>query len=90
MSQKRDLPYYSGRLDIRYNTLDELKPGNNFSIIELNGAGSEPTHIYDPTHFVFFCLERNNQAPASFVLYKREKSSTWTPAYVFEIGIKNA
>ena len=46
--------FYFGRLDIRYNTLEELKDGKNFSIIELNGAGSEPTHMYDPGHSIFF------------------------------------
>jgi hypothetical protein len=46
--------FYFGRLDIRYNTWEELREGKNFSIIELNGAGSEPTHIYDPRHSVFF------------------------------------
>lgn len=43
-----------GRLDIRYNTLAELSDGKNFSIIEINGAGSEPTHIYDPNHSILF------------------------------------
>jgi len=46
--------FYFGRMDVRYNTWEELKQGKNFSIIELNGAGSEPTHIYDPKHSVFF------------------------------------
>ncbi len=46
--------FYFGRLDIRYNTWEELKQGKNFSIIELNGAGSEPTHMYDPSHSLFF------------------------------------
>lgn len=46
--------FYFGRLDIMYNNLDELKAGKNFSIIELNGAGSEPTHIYDPGHSLIF------------------------------------
>lgn len=46
--------FYYGRLDIRYNTWEELKNGRNFSIIELNGSGSEPTHIYDPKHSVFW------------------------------------
>jgi hypothetical protein len=46
--------YYYGRMDVRYNTWEELKQGRNFSIIELNGAGSEPTHIYDPKHTVFY------------------------------------
>jgi hypothetical protein len=46
--------FYYGRMDIRYNTWEELRKGKNFSIIELNGAGSEPTHIYDPKHSIFF------------------------------------
>lgn len=46
--------FYFGRLDIRYNTFEELCDGKNFSIIEINGAGSEPTHIYDPAHSIFF------------------------------------
>lgn len=46
--------FYFGRLDIRYNSLEELREGKNFSIIELNGAGSEPTHMYDPKHSIFF------------------------------------
>jgi len=50
---KRVNGFYFGRLDIRYNTWQELKQGKNFSIIELNGSGSEPTHIYDPGHSIF-------------------------------------
>lgn len=46
--------FYFGRLDIRFNSWEELKQGKNFSIIELNGSGSEPTHIYDPRHSVFW------------------------------------
>ena len=46
--------FYFGRLDIRYNSWEELKQGKEFSIIELNGAGSEPTHMYDPKHSIFF------------------------------------
>jgi D-alanine-D-alanine ligase-like ATP-grasp enzyme len=46
--------FYFGRIDLMYNSLDELENGENFSIVELNGAGSEPTHIYDPKHSLFF------------------------------------
>lgn len=46
--------FYYGRLDIRYNTWEELRQGKNFSVIEINGAGSEPTHMYDPKHSIFF------------------------------------
>ena len=43
-----------GRLDIRFNTWEQLYLGKEFAIIELNGAGSEPTHIYDPRHSVWY------------------------------------
>ena len=46
--------FYYGRMDLRYNTWEELEQGKNISIIELNGAGSEPTHMYDPKHSIFF------------------------------------
>jgi hypothetical protein len=46
--------FYFGRLDIMYSNFEDLKAGKNFSIVELNGAGSEPTHIYDPKHSIFF------------------------------------
>lgn len=46
--------FYYGRLDIRFTNFEELGNGKNWSIIELNGAGSEPTHIYDPKHSIFF------------------------------------
>jgi hypothetical protein len=46
--------FYFGRLDIMYSNAADLKAGKNFSIVELNGAGSEPTHIYDPRHSIFF------------------------------------
>ncbi|MFH7004404.1 ATP-grasp domain-containing protein [Flavobacterium bizetiae] len=46
--------FYFGRFDIMYNTFEELECGENFQIVELNGAASEPTHIYDPKHSVWF------------------------------------
>lgn len=46
--------FYYGRLDVKFNSWEELKRGEKFSIIELNGAGSEPAHIYDPSHSIFF------------------------------------
>ncbi|MES2811862.1 MAG: D-alanine--D-alanine ligase [Bacteroidota bacterium] len=46
--------FYFGRMDLMYNTWEELEKGINFSVVELNGAASEPTHIYDPKHSIFF------------------------------------
>jgi hypothetical protein len=51
----RQIPdFYFGRLDIRYRDRQLLEAGKDFVILEVNGAGSEPTHIYDPGHSLFF------------------------------------
>lgn len=40
--------FYIGRYDIRYPSEEDLRNGTGFQIIELNGASSEATSIYDP------------------------------------------
>ena len=40
--------FYFGRYDIRTPCVEDLKAGQNFKIVELNGVSSEATHIYDP------------------------------------------
>jgi hypothetical protein len=45
----KDMPdFHFGRFDVRYATLPALRRGKDFSIIEINGVGSEATHIWDP------------------------------------------
>ena len=39
--------FHFGRFDIRFSSIDELRQGRNFRIIEVNGAGAEATHIWD-------------------------------------------
>jgi hypothetical protein len=39
---------YFSRIDLRYESLERLRAGENFKIIEFNGSGSEATHIWDP------------------------------------------
>ena len=39
--------FHIGRYDIRYARDEELRRGENFQIVELNGAASEATNIYD-------------------------------------------
>jgi len=43
-----------GRMDIMYENIEDLQQGKKFQIIEINGVISEPTHIYDPKHSLFF------------------------------------
>jgi len=38
--------FYYGRYDIKCESLDSLENGENFSILEFNGCGAEPHHIY--------------------------------------------
>lgn len=45
--------FYFGRFDIRTPRLEDLKRGENFKLIELNGVTSESTNIYDPKHGLF-------------------------------------
>src|SRR6266550_2196751 len=72
ISQK--LPgFYIGRYDIRYSSDDELRAGKGFQIIELNGAASEATNIYD---------EGNSLWSAYKTLYQQWK-------LVFQIGAAN-
>ncbi|MCH2135383.1 MAG: DedA family protein [Phycisphaerales bacterium] len=42
--------YTYGRLDVRYECPERLRRGEGFVIIELNGAASESTNIYDPSY----------------------------------------
>lgn len=65
--------FYIGRYDIRYANDDDLRAGKDFTIIELNGASSEATNIYD---------ERNTLWAAYRMLYRQWK-------LVFEIGSAN-
>jgi hypothetical protein len=52
ISQK--LPgFYVGRYDIRYESDTELRAGRGFKIIELNGAASEATNIYDASNSIW-------------------------------------
>jgi hypothetical protein len=39
---------FFSRIDLRYESLEDLRAGQNFKIIEINGSGSEATHIWDP------------------------------------------
>ena len=39
--------FYYGRYDIKTASVDDLKAGRNYYILEYNGSGAEPNHIYD-------------------------------------------
>lgn len=41
--------FFVGRFDLRYSDDASFSAGRGFKIIEINGASSEATHIYDPS-----------------------------------------
>jgi hypothetical protein len=65
--------FFIGRYDLRFANEAELQAGNNFQIIELNGAASEATSIYDA---------RNSLGEAYRTLFRQ-----WE--LVFAIGAAN-
>ncbi len=70
----RKLPgFFLGRYDIRYESDEQLRAGEGFTIVELNGAASEATNIYD---------ERYTLWSAYATLYRQ-----WALAY--RIGAAN-
>ncbi len=50
----RQIPgFYAGRFDVRFASEEGIRRGEDFKIIELNGAAGEATHIYDADKTVF-------------------------------------
>lgn len=44
--------FFFGRYDVRAESVEALQAGRGFKVIELNGATSEATNIYDPRHSI--------------------------------------
>jgi hypothetical protein len=64
--------FYFGRFDLRCASLQDLYNGK-VKIVELNGCGAEPAHIYDPAFGLY---------PAMVVLFKHWRT-------IFEIAREN-
>jgi hypothetical protein len=45
--------FYYGRYDIKCASIEDLKQGKNYSILEYNGCGAEPHHAYGNGHTLF-------------------------------------
>lgn len=45
--------FHFGRFDIRFADFEAFRAGRDFSIIEINGAGAESTHIWDSSTGLF-------------------------------------
>jgi len=45
--------FFYGRYDLKAGSLDDLKKGQNFLLLEFNGSGAEPNHIYNSGYTLF-------------------------------------
>lgn len=45
--------FFYGRYDIMCTSVEDLKNGKNFTILEYNGCGAEPNHFYDTGYTLF-------------------------------------
>ncbi len=45
--------FYYGRYDIKCASVDDLKAARDFTILEFNGAGAEPNHVYHSGYTLF-------------------------------------
>jgi hypothetical protein len=45
--------FYYGRYDIKCASVEDFKHGKNFSILEYNGSGAEPHHVYGNNNSLF-------------------------------------
>lgn len=50
--------FFYGRFDLRVKSIESLKQGKDVAILELNGTGAEPAHIYDP-RYKFITAQRD-------------------------------
>ncbi len=77
-----------GRLDIMYNTIEELEQKRNFMIVEINGAASEPTHIYDPRHSLWFAWKELLRHINLMYLVSKANRDSGAPYLNFKQGMQ--
>lgn len=76
-----------GRMDIMYQSFEDLAKGNNFQIVEINGAISEPTHIYDPKHSLLFGWKELTRHFHYMYLISKENKKNGAKYLTFKEGV---
>ncbi|WP_165396055.1 D-alanine--D-alanine ligase [Flavobacterium sp. J27] len=81
--------FYFGRMDIMFESYEQLEKGSNFEIVEINGALSEPTHIYDPKHSLFYgWKELTRHFHYMYKISKMNHEHYNNPYLTFKEGVK--
>ncbi|HET6220806.1 MAG TPA: hypothetical protein VFE11_01520 [Dongiaceae bacterium] len=83
----RSMPeFYYGRFDVRFASIEGLKRAEEFRVIEVNGAGAEAIHIWDPelgigeAYRILF-----EQHEILFAIAARNRDRGWRPISLREL-----
>ena len=80
--------FHFGRMDIMYHTYEDLAQGKNFQIVEINGAISEPTHMYDPKHSLLFGWKELTRHFYYLYLISKNNHKNGTKYLTFKEGVQ--
>lgn len=84
----RQIPeFYFGRFDLRASSFSDLAAGN-VKILELNGCGAEPGHIYDPSFSLSRALKVMHRHWKDLYRISMENHSRGVPFMSFQEGIR--
>jgi hypothetical protein len=78
--------FYFGRYDIKCRSVEDLKAGRNFSILEYNGAGAEPHHVYNGDFGLFAACRVLVNHWAILFRISRENRKNGIPVWHHESG----
>ncbi|MBE7210385.1 MAG: D-alanine--D-alanine ligase [Gluconacetobacter diazotrophicus] len=83
----RDLPdFHFGRVDVKFDSLARLRDGDGFTVIEINGVGSEATHIWDPsTTLRDAYLDQFRHYRDAFLIGRAMRKKGFRPTRPFEL-----
>ena len=87
LSQYTDKFYY-GRYDIKCTSVEGLKAGKNFSILEFNGSGAEPNHIYDAGMNIWQAYREILKHWKALYEISKHNHKNGTPYWSFKKGLK--
>jgi len=80
--------FYYGRFDLRCASVEDLRKLENFKVVELNGVGAEPAHIYQPGFSLFRAYQVVFWHFAQMAKIARLNKKAGTPYLAFRKGVK--
>lgn len=80
--------FYYGRYDIKTTSIEDLKKGKNFLVLEFNGCGAEPNHIYDCSMSIWQAYAVVLQHWKALYKISRYNHKNGTPYWSFKKGWK--